>query len=58
MWCGENDIEADESKWGWFWRNINDIMPRMKEKGRSKGHGEGRVFKGIALKEQSSASGL
>jgi phage/plasmid-associated DNA primase len=50
-WCEENDIEFDETKFrGWFWRSINDIMPRMRDKGRHKGHGENRIYRGIALK--------
>jgi hypothetical protein len=57
LWCRENDIDFDESKFkNWFWRSINDIMPRMRDKGRSKGRGENRVYNGIALKTTSNGA--
>ena len=52
-WCAENDTELDDKRLNWFWRSINDIMPRLKDKGRIKGKGQNMTYKGITLKTQS-----
>ena len=48
QWCLENDKEADETKWDWFWRSIFKIMPRIKK--RKHGRGDGKTYGGIMLK--------
>ena len=52
-WYAENDTELDDKRLNWFWRSINDIMPRLKDKGRIKGKGQNMTYKGITLKTQS-----
>lgn len=51
-WYKGEDLDMNllSSNRSWLFRNIHDIIPKMKDKGMSKGRGETKVYYGIALK--------